>query len=257
MNFVFWGTDEFSVIVLDELKKAGLLPSLVVTATDKKMGRGMHLTPPPVKLWAEKHGIPLLQPDKLDDGFYLQLTTYDLQLFIVASYGKIIPKEVLDIPEPGSLNVHPSLLPKYRGASPIQSQIISEEKNIGVTIIKMDEKMDHGPILAKHKIESISSSSLSKEACPPSLRGGVSRRVSSLRDGGCFVRKYAELEKTLAKEGGRLLAEVIPKWVAGEIRPVVQNDTEASYTKKFAKNDGLIDLSADSKQNHLTILALS
>src|SRR3989344_5221607 len=220
MNFVFWGTDEFSVIVLDELKKAGLLPSLVVTATDKKMGRGMHLTPPPVKLWAEKHGIPLLQPDKLDDGFYLQLTTYDLQLFIVASYGKIIQKKILDIPTHGALNVHPSLLPLYRGPSPLETQILDGVEETGVTIMKMDEEMDHGPIISDFRFQ-----------------------ISDLEKKESTTTE--ELGKYLAHAGGALLAETIPKWLAGEITPREQEHEKATYTKKIKKADGLVALDDD------------
>ena len=157
MNFAFFGTDEFSVIILEELKNAGLLPARIVTATDKKMGRGMRLTPPPVKLWAQKNNISFLQPEKLDDGFFFELSTCNLQLFIVASYGKIIPKKILDIPTHSSLNVHPSLLPLYRGPSPLETQILDGAGETGVTIMKMDEEMDHGPILAQRELGQVSS----------------------------------------------------------------------------------------------------
>src|SRR3989344_9162382 len=194
ISFVFFGTDEFSVIVLDELKKAGFVPSLVVTATDKKMGRGMRLTPPPVKTWFTKHiaqnkDTELLQPEKLDEDFYYRLRTNDYGLFIVASYGKIIPKRILDIPAKGALNVHPSLLPLYRGPSPIESQILDgadERGEVGVTIMQMDEEMDHGPILAQQELGQVQSSKFKVQSC-------------------------AELQDALAHLGGQLLAEKIPK----------------------------------------------
>ncbi|MCX6731653.1 MAG: formyltransferase family protein, partial [Candidatus Parcubacteria bacterium] len=115
MMFAFFGTTEFSVKVLDMLLKSDLVPELVVTTPDRPRGRGLKLQPNPVKLWAEKNKIKYTTD-------YSRLTT-DYSLFIIAAYGKIIPKEILDIPKYGTLNVHPSLLPKYRGPSPIQSFI--------------------------------------------------------------------------------------------------------------------------------------
>jgi len=126
--FVFFGTPEFAVSILEELKDAKIVPSLIVTAPDKPKGRGLVLTPPPVKIWAQLHNIPVVQPAKLDNDFTEKLKNSSYKLFVVAAYGKIIPKAVLDIPTNGTLNVHPSLLPKYRGASPIQSQILADEK---------------------------------------------------------------------------------------------------------------------------------
>ncbi|MCI0542427.1 methionyl-tRNA formyltransferase, partial [bacterium] len=122
-QFIFFGTPDFAVGVLEELEKKGLLPSFVVTAPDKPKGRGLVLTPPPVKVWAEARGIKILQPEKLDQNFIAELKKYSWDLFVVAVYGKIIPKEILLLPKHGALNVHPSLLPRLRGASPIQSAI--------------------------------------------------------------------------------------------------------------------------------------
>lgn len=229
ITFVFFGTDDFSVTVLDELKGAGFLPSLIVTTQDKPKGRGLRLSPSPAKQWAEENNIPVaeLTPDVGDFKHRVSVSATDL--FIVASYGKIIPKAVLDIPKHGALNVHPSLLPKYRGASPIESQILADEKEVGVTIMKMDEKMDHGPIVAQSK-----------------LAPDVDRQQTS---------GAAGLRKELAEIGGRLLAETIPKWVAGEIKAIPQDERKATYTKKFAKKDGEIDLAGNAYQNFLKIRA--
>lgn len=226
MNFVFFGSDQFSIAVLEELLKAGYSPALVVTVPDQPKGRGLVLTPPPIKPFAMSYNIPALQPKNLNDAFNLQLKTYNLQLFIVASYGKIIPKPILNIPEKGALNVHPSLLPKFRGPSPVESAILADEKNTGVTIMLMDEKMDHGPIVAQKK------AALAK--WPP---------------------KASELEETLAKAGGKLLAEILPDWLAGKITPVPQNESKATYCRKFEKKDGLLDISADPYKNLLKIRA--
>lgn len=213
MKSVFFGTDDFSIAVLDELKRAHFLPALIITAPDKPRGRGLRLSPSPAKLWAEKNNIPV----SFD---YLSLTT-EYQLFIVASYGRIIPKRILDIPKYGALNVHPSLLPRYRGASPIESQILADEQDIGVTIMQMDEQMDHGPIVAQKSL------------------GG----------------KTKELRKELAKMGGELLADTIPHWIAREIKAVPQDESKATYTRKFTKADGEINLADDPRKNFLKIRA--
>ncbi|MEK7176224.1 MAG: methionyl-tRNA formyltransferase [Patescibacteria group bacterium] len=232
INFAFFGTSDFSVVVLNELKKTGWLPTLIITAPDKPKGRGLKLTPLPVKLWALANKIDFIQPEKLDSNlcYKLQVTSY--KIFVVASYGKIIPREILDIPEHGALNVHPSLLPKYRGASPIQAQILNDEKNIGVTIMLMDEKMDHGPLLAQREFLISNSQFLNKT---PTAK---------------------ELSEKLAAEGGKLLAETLPKWLAGEITPIPQNNSEATFTKKFEKKDGEIDLNG-GKKTWLAYQALS
>ncbi|MFA6077699.1 MAG: methionyl-tRNA formyltransferase [Candidatus Paceibacterota bacterium] len=225
--FVFFGTPEFAVSILEELKNAKIVPSLIVTAPDKPKGRGLILTPPPVKIWAQAHNIPAVQPAKLDNDFTNKLKNSSYNLFVVAAYGKIIPKTILDIPTNGTLNVHPSLLPKYRGASPIQSQILADEKEVGITIMLIDEEMDHGPILDIKKI-------------------GTEESTTA-----------PELENLLAHEGGKLLSVVIPKWIAGEIKPKEQNHNEATFTKKITKENGLIVLSDDQHKNYLKYRALT
>lgn len=227
MNFVFFGTPDFAVGVLEELEKKGLLPSLVVTASDKPAGRGQTFTSPPVKVWAEARKIPVLQPEKmsttnppLPPPWHGGRQQWDL--FVVAAYGKILPGSVLSIPRCGTLNVHPSLLPRLRGASPIQSAILGEEKT-GVTIMLMDERMDHGHIVAQ--------------------------RERIIKDFATNPPKASELEKDLAHFGGELLAEVIPEWLSGKLHPAPQDETQATYCAKIAKEDGLVDFDADSLQN--------
>ena len=224
-KIVFWGTSSFSTGVLDALKEGGIIPDVIITALDKPKGRNLIITPPPVKIWAEQNNIPILQPEILDDSLRSTLYALGSTLFVVASYGKIIPKSILGIPKHGTLNVHPSLLPRLRGASPIQSAILSEDTT-GVTIMLLDDKMDHGPIIAQKEIPIA--------PWPP---------------------KASELEKILAREGGKLLAEVIPRWVAGKITAQEQEHNKATYTKKFTKEDGLIDLSGDQTVNFRKIQA--
>lgn len=223
-NFAFFGTPQFAVDVLDELLEHNISPSLIVTAPDKKAGRGMKVTPPPVKVWADEHGIPVIQPEKLSPIPPELQESFDV--FVVAAYGKILKKELLSLPRCGTLNVHPSLLPKYRGASPIEAQILHDEKEVGVTIMEMDEELDHGPI-----VESLSFT-------PPSWP----------------IRKD-ELSRLLAERGGELLAHVLTKWCAGEIGSTPQNHGEATFTKKLVKEDGHIDFRNDPYQNFLTFCA--
>ncbi len=224
MNMLFFGTSELSVTVLEELEKAGFLPGAIICAEDKPVGRKMIITPPPAKVWAESRGIPVFQPSTLkeekESGITEKIRSLvpDCDLFIVASYGKIIPQAILDIPKHGTLNVHPSLLPRLRGPSPIQSAILHEEET-GVSIMLLDAEMDHGPVLTQEKV--------SVPNWPP----------------------YAdELESLLAHRGGCMLAEVIPKWIKGEIEPKEQDHSKATVCKKIQKSEGEVDLVSGDQQ---------
>lgn len=227
LRFAFFGTPEFAVIILDELEKAGFIPALVVTAPDKPKGRKLIVTPSEVKEWASKRNIAVLTPEKIrgNGAFAQALKNTDCDLFIVAAYGKIIPKEILDIPRNGTLNVHPSLLPKFRGSSPVESAILSDDTHTGVTIMLLDEEMDHGPIVAQREWRA--------DNWPP---------------------KGSALTRDLAHAGGMLLAETIPGWMSG-ITAKPQDHAHATFTKKITKEDGLIDLSADPLLNYKKIMA--
>ena len=214
IRFAFFGSSRFSVLVLDELKRNGLQPVVVVTTPDMKRGRGLVLHANPVKEWATAEGVPVLDPVTLDGTSVGSLAKRDCDVFIVASYGKIIPTAIIDIPPKKTLNVHPSLLPKYRGASPLQSAMLDDDKQTGVTIIRLDEKMDHGPIIAERNV--------TVDEWPI----------------------YEDFEALMAREGGQILAEALPKWVAGEISERPQDDSQAIYTEKIAKEDGLIEEAA-------------
>ncbi|MBX4210656.1 methionyl-tRNA formyltransferase [Candidatus Parcubacteria bacterium] len=225
ISFVFFGTSEFAVYVLDELKNKGFVPKLLVTQPDKPQGRKLIPTPSPVKIWAKKNGISILEPLKFDSEFFSTLNAERQSLFIVASYGKIIPDEILNIPPLKTLNVHPSLLPKLRGASPLQTAILTEEKT-GVSIMRLDAEMDHGPIIAQKEI--------TISPWPP--------RVDIL-------------EETLGREGGKLLADTIPDWEGGKLKEKPQDHNKATYTTKISKDDGLLDLNNDSFINYKKIQA--
>ncbi len=237
-NIVFFGSPEFSICILKGLKDKNILPSLIITMPDRATGRKLKITPPPVKIWADKNQIPTIQPEKLDNDFIDKLKKEKRDLFLIAAYGKIIPQEILDIPKLGTLNVHPSLLPKYRGATPIHSVILNGEKETGVSIMLIDAKMDHGPIIKQEKI------SLYKNS--------ISELTTKI-----------ELEKELAILGGKMLADIIPKWInnpnstdgQGEIKAEEQNHEKATYCTKLKSDDGLIDLNDNPELNFKKIRA--
>ena len=231
-KFAFWGTPQIAVYALDELSKHGLLPSLIVTAPDKPRGRGMYVSPPPAKEWAGKNGIPVYQPATLKDAAVkntLAKTPWDF--FLVIAYGKLIPREIFELPRHKTLNIHPSLLPKLRGPSPIQTAILKEYET-GVSIMLLNEKMDEGPILARRKVMSW---------------GRPASTHAEPRRGG--PPKESALEEALAREGARLLAEIIPGWIAGTISPHPQEHADATYTRKFNTQDALLDLNDAPEKN--------
>ncbi|MFA7193871.1 MAG: methionyl-tRNA formyltransferase [Candidatus Paceibacterota bacterium] len=232
-NYIFFGTSEFSVDVLNQLKSADLMPNLIITTPDSLQGRGLKLTPCPVKIWAEENGTKNFQPERLSGDFFVQLKSYkdedgknlDWDAFVVVSYGKIIPKDVLEIPKKGIVNVHPSLLPKYRGPSPIETAILNDELKTGVTIMLIDEKVDHGPILSQEIVE---------------FKEWENKNVVSAK---------------LAEVGGKILAKILPHYISGEIEPVEQNHADATFTKKIEKSDAEIKLSDSPRKNFLKIMA--
>jgi len=225
-RIIFIGTPDFGAIILETLCEDELKPILVVTAPDKPVGRGQILTPPPVKITAQKYKIPVLQPEKISN-CKLQIANLKPDLIVVAAYGQILPKEILEIPKFGCLNVHPSLLPKYRGASPIHAAILNEDKKTGVTIILMDEKMDHGPIL--------------------------SQRATMIEE----AETAKSLHDKLANLGARLLLETIPKWQRGLIKPYPQDEKKVTFSKIITKEDGKINWEKTAEELEREIRAFS
>jgi methionyl-tRNA formyltransferase len=229
IKFAFWGTSEFSVYILDSLKSKGFLPALIVSTPDKPQGRKLEIKPTLTKIWAEENKIAILQPEILRDNNELvtQLTAYNLDVSIVASYGKIIPDKFLNLPKHQTLNVHPSLLPKLRGPSPIETAILKDMKKTGVSIMRLDKEMDHGPIVAQ-----------------------VEYNVPEWP-------KKEELEKTFGDIGGGLLANIMPKWVAGEIEEIEQDHSKATYCNKIKKEDALLNLADKPYLNFRKVKAYS
>lgn len=216
LNFIFWGTPDVAYETLEILKQALFLPSLIITSPDAKSGRGLQMQASPVAIFAEKNNIPCLKPEKLDEEFVSKLSTFNFQLAVVVAYGKIIPEKILQIPEFGSINIHYSLLPKYRGASPVETAILNGETETGVTIQQMEFEMDAGGILAQEKI---------------TIEGD---------------EKAIDLRKRLIKIGGELLVKNLPEITRGKIKPIPQDKTQVSFSKKIKKEDGLVDLATES-----------
>ena len=228
-KIVFFGTPQLSLWALQEMENAGIVPNLIVTAPAKPAGRGRVLTNTPVYDWASQRKIKTLTPQKIDSEFKdaLKKEVGENSLFVVYAYGKILPKDILDIPKYGVINLHPSLLPKLRGPSPIRTAILQDQKNaVGISIIFLDEKMDHGPVLFQKKIP---------------LKNWP---ISGL-----------ELDKMLSKEGGKALAEIIPSVIAGEIVLKEQEHKKATYCQFFKKEDAKINLNDDPYKNLLKIYA--
>jgi methionyl-tRNA formyltransferase len=212
LKIIFMGTAELSCASLEKLAgQPQFHLAAVVTQPDKPQGRELKLHSPPVKILAQKFNLPVLQPPRArDEHFISQLRTLEPDLIAVVAYGHILPAAILDLPKHGCLNVHTSLLPKYRGAAPIQWAIANGESETGVTIMKMDTGMDTGPILNQRKTP-----------------------ISAQDDS-------ATLHERLARLGAELLLETIPGYVAGKILPRLQSEN-ASLAPKIKKEDGQID----------------
>jgi methionyl-tRNA formyltransferase len=210
IKYIFFGSPEFAETVLNKLIDSGLPPMAVVVNPDRPVGRKKELTPVPVKLLAEKRAIKVFQPEKITDEFISEIAELKPEMFVVAAYAKIIPLKLIAIPPLGALGVHPSLLPLYRGASPIQSAILGGEKETGVTIYMMDERVDHGPVLAEKSLEIH------------------------------FEETYPKLLARLAELGGELIAETLPRAHAKKIIPEIQREELVTMTRKFESDNAFI-----------------
>ena len=188
MQFIFFGTSNFSLIVLEGLIEASYKPILVITSPDKPVGRKQIITPTPVALLAKKNDIEIYKVEHFDSSVNKKIQKFNPVLGILASYGQIVPTSMLQLFSYGILNVHPSLLPKYRGPSPIQTALLDGESKTGVSIIRLTEKMDAGPILNMQNIE------------------------ITLND------NYFSLEQKTAKVGAELLSSTIRPWLRNEIK---------------------------------------
>lgn len=227
IKIIFIGTPEFAVPSLKALAADKFFEILaVITQPDMPAGRGKKIVPPPIKITSFDLSLQLFQPQKINE-VSKKIVELQPDLIIVIAYSQLIPKEILDIPKFGCLNLHASLLPKYRGAAVISAAILNEDKETGVTIIKMNEKLDKGPIIAQVKLK----------IKQDDTTGSLSNKLSVL--------------------GAELLIPIIKKYIIGKIKPRLQDEKEASFIKEIKKSDGLIDWSKTANYLERFIRAMS
>ncbi len=220
MRTVFFGTPELAVPCLEAVAARHEVAA-VVCQPDKPRGRGKKLAPPPVKVWARAHGLAVHQPAKLNDGaFEAWLREQRPELCTIAAYGRLLKQPILDVPPHGFINMHPSLLPRWRGPSPIQSAVLAGDSVTGVTIMKLTLDMDAGPIIRQEKT-------------------GIGENETA-----------AELAGRLAPQGARVLAQAVDEIAGGSANYTPQDDAEAVYCRMLKKEDGFIDWSKPAHMLH-------
>lgn len=217
MKVIFMGTPDFAVGALEAIIAAGHQVTAVVTQPDKPKGRGKEMQVTPVKQCALEHGIPVFQPIKIKTPEAVaELKTYEADIFVVAAFGQILSKEILEMPPLGCVNIHASLLPKYRGAAPIQWAVLDGEKETGVTIMQMNEGLDTGDMLTRVIVP-------------------LDRKETG-----------ESLFDKLAEAGARLIVETLPQIEAGTLQPEPQDDSQSTYAKMIKKEMGKIDWKQES-----------
>ena len=214
IKIIFMSNAEFGVPAFQKIAENPEFEiSSLITIPDKQKGRHLGISLSPIKNAAQKYNIPILETENIkDEKWEKTIRDQNPDVIVVASFGQIIPETLINIPKHKMLNIHPSLLPRYRGPSPIQYAILNGDKTTGVTIMLVDKEMDHGDILGTWNLEI--------ENWEPA---------------------YKELHDKLANIGADLIVKLIPDWIAGKIKPVVQDHSKATYTKKISKEDGHID----------------
>lgn len=218
IKIIFLGTPEFSVPALKILSQDKRFEIIsVISQLDKKIGRQQILTSPPVKIEALKLKLTVLQPQKISE-LENKLKKLKPQAAVLIAYGQIIPEKILNIPKHGFINIHASLLPKYRGASCLQAPILNGDLETGITIMKMDKGLDTGPIIKQNKIK-------------------ISRTETA-----------TSLHDKLSKLGAEILPDVLFDFIQGKINPKPQDDKQASYVPRLTKQDGLIDWKKKAKE---------
>lgn len=218
-NFVYFGTPSVASETLAHLIARGFVPKLVITSPDAPRGRGLTLTPSPVKAMAIEHGIPYLTPEKLDAAAIAEIASQTCDVGICVAYGKMFPEALINSFPKGVLNVHYSLLPRHRGATPLEAALLSGDSETGVTVQKMVKALDAGDVIAQE-------------------RTAIGEDETA-----------RELRPRLITLGAELLVKTLPSYLDGAITPVVQDSTQATHAGKLKKEDGLIDLSGDAKEN--------
>lgn len=219
MRIIFMGTPQFAIPSLKALVEKAHEVVAVVTQPDRPAGRGYRPQAPPVKNWALQHGLPVLQPRRVvEEEFVIQLKQLCPELIVVAAIGQIIPRTILDLPLRGCINIHPSLLPRYRGATPISWAIIRGEEKTGVSIIYLSEELDSGDIIAQVEVP-----------------------IAPFDTAGSLTEKLAE-------EGANLLIRTLPEIAANKIQRRPQEHAKATYAPPLKKRDTLIDWNKSSRE---------
>lgn len=218
-SFVFFGTPYVARDTLEILKERGYLPALIMTSPDRPRGRGLKLTPSETKEWALANSIPVLTPEKITPEVIEEIRAVGASYALVAAYGKILPQALIDSFPLGILNIHYSLLPKYRGASPVESALLNGDTVTGVAIQQMVHELDAGDLIALHEV-SIEPSETTRELRP---------RLVSI--------------------GANLLADILPSFIDGSVTHTPQDPAQATRCTKIRKEDGLLDLAGDPQEN--------
>ena len=241
MKYVFFGSSEFAKIVLEKLLQNNLKPVLVVTQPPKPKGRKQILSPSLIQILAEQEKISCLMPtDLIDEDFIQTIKNLQPDFILLTAYGKIIPSTLLKLPSKGFINLHPSLLPKWRGATPIQSTILAGDKETGVTLFLMDEQIDHGPMIQNTRYE------IPACAGRPACAGGQDTEIT-----------YPELIQELAILGAKLIIETLPQWLEDKINPVPQDESLATYCHKITAEDEKINWQTSAEEVDRKVRALN
>jgi len=219
INFAFWGTPDIASKTLEILKENGYLPSIIITSPDKASGRGLEIHETPVSIWAKENNIKCLKPEKVDSIFTEEFKKLNLDLSVVVAYGKILPENIINTPGLGTINIHYSLLPKYRGASPLEACLLNGDKETGVSIQQMVFKLDSGDIIGEEKIN-------------------ININDTKL-----------ELKDKLIRLGGDLLCKIIPDIINKTIILKTQDEKYVSFCNKIKKEDGEIKESDNTIEN--------
>jgi len=227
MRIVFFGTPQFAVPTLDRLLASGHSIVGVVTQPDRPRGRGQRVTEGPVKTVALAHGVPVMQPDRLKTPEFLDaFARMSADLGVVAAYGKILPEDVLRIPRLGLINVHASLLPRWRGAAPVERAVMAGDTETGVTIMRVVRQLDAGPTFA------------------------MATRTIGLDE------TAQQVERDLARLGAELLAQVVNRMAQGHLEETPQDDTLATYAPRLTKEEGLLDWKRPAMAIHNSVRGL-
>lgn len=216
-TILFFGTEDFSAYTLERLINSGFTIGAIITKPDTKRGRNKQLVKPHVKAIGEAHNIPVWQPHTLNE-IADDIRAFDSPVGVLVSFGKIIPQSIIDLFSPGIINLHPSLLPRYRGPSPIESAILNGDDKTGVSIMQLSTAMDAGPVYLQDEV------SLDGHETAPNLY------------------------ESLGKRGAQLLVDTLPAIIDGSLEPIPQDDAIATYCQLIKKTDGIVDWSKPASQ---------